>query len=270
MTKLTISLGQMDVRLGDVAANVQQAHAWTALAAERGSQLLLFPELWNSGCDWQHLAQHAAPLGSGAFAEMSDLAAEFRISVGGSMLEKRGEQVYNTFALYGSDGSLTGVYRKIHLFRLMDEHKWLAAGDSPTLADAPWGATGLAVCYDLRFAELFRLYALQGAQLALLPAEWPLLRVGHWRTLLQARAIENQMFVASVNRVGETDGVPFGGHSAIVDPWGEIVIEGGLEPALLTAEIDLARVAAVRETIPVFADRRADVYGDYSLPAEVA
>ncbi|MFQ5407492.1 MAG: carbon-nitrogen family hydrolase [Anaerolineales bacterium] len=261
MRNLTVSLGQMDISLGDVAANFGQVRAWTAEAASRGSGLVLFPELWSTGCDWEHLDELATPLGAGIFADISDLAAEFRLAVGGSVLERHEGKFYNTFVLYGPNGGLLGVYRKLHLFRLMQEDQWLAAGDETALIETPWGQTGLAICYDLRFAELFRLYALGGAELALLPAEWPEVRVAHWRTLVRARAIENQMFVAAVNRVGASQGETFGGRSALVDPWGNILVEGGAGPELLTAEIDLGMVAHVRNKIPVFADRRHDIYG---------
>jgi omega-amidase len=169
-------------------------------------------------------------------------------------------RAYNAFALYDAAGSLLATYRKVHLFRLMDDEKWLAPGDRVELVETDWGLTGLGICYDLRFPELFRAYALRGARLVLLPAEWPSRRAAHWHTLLRARAIENQMFVAACNRVGESKGEHFGGGSAIIDPWGEAVIEAGSAETLLTAEIDLAQADAVRQRIPVFEDRRPDVY----------
>jgi predicted amidohydrolase len=153
-----------------------------------------------------------------------------------------------------------GEYSKVHLYRLMDEDKYLTAGDRPTVIDLPWGAAGLAICYDLRFPELFRKYALAGARMVILPAEWPRPRLAHWRTLLRARAIENQMFVIACNRVGETPGDHFPGHSAIVDPWGKAIVEGAEGEELLTAEIDLEEVIRFRELIPVFEDRRPDLY----------
>jgi predicted amidohydrolase len=108
---------------------------------------------------------------------------------------------------------------------------------------------------------MWRKYALGGARLFILPAEWPSRRTYHWQTLLRARAIENQVFVAACNRVGESKGEVFAGKSALIDPWGEAVVEGGPEAeALLTAEIDLAKVDDIRQRIPVFKDRRADLY----------
>jgi predicted amidohydrolase len=142
----------------------------------------------------------------------------------------------------------------------MDEDKYLTAGDEGAIVGLPWGAAGLAVCYDLRFPELFRKYALEGANMVLLPAEWPAPRLAHWRTLLRARAIENQMFVIACNSVGVTEKVQFPGHSAIIDPWGNTIIEGAEDESLLTAEIDLEEVDKFRNKIPVFDDRRPDVY----------
>ena len=257
---LNISLGQMDVRLGEVEANFAQVAAWTAEAARRGTALVVFPELWSTGYDLENWPTHASPLGAGLFARLAALAQEHHIALAGSVLEARDGRAYNALALFTADGALAATYRKTHLFRLMDEEKWLAPGAERVLADAPWGGTGLAICYDLRFPELFRRYALDGARLVLLPAEWPARRAAHWHTLLRARAIENQMFVAGVNRVGESKGEVFGGGSELIDPWGEAVVAAGSAPTLLTAEIDLAQVDEVRRRIPVFQDRRPDLY----------
>jgi predicted amidohydrolase len=119
------------------------------------------------------------------------------------------------------------------------------------------------VCYDLRFPELWRHYALDGARLAFIPAEWPQKRIAHWRALLPARAIENQMYFVGCNRVGESKGETFGGSSMIVNPWGEILTQGNEHEALLCAQIDLALVDDVRARVPVFRDRRTDIYSKW-------
>jgi len=176
------------------------------------------------------------------------------------MLESQGGQFFNTMALYSPEGRLAASYRKIHLFRLMDEDQYLAAGTAGVMHELPWGCAGLAICYDLRFPELFRRYALEGARLLILPAAWPHPRRMHWRTLLRSRAIENQCFVAACNRVGTTNDVSFFGSAAVIDPWGETLIEGGETEALLTVRIDLETVEATRNKIPIFADRRPELY----------
>jgi predicted amidohydrolase len=258
--KLNLSLGQMHLHLGEPERNFACVREWTIESARRGSALVVFPELWSTAYDLENWPKHADALGEGMFARLSALAKDQRIALASSILEARAGKAYNTFAYYDARGELQAVYRKVHLVPMLDEPKWLAPGDKLELVETDWGLTGLGICYDLRFPEMWRKYALGGAQLALLPAEWPSRRAYHWHTLLRARAIENQMFVVACNRVGESQGEVFGGGSAIIDPWGEAVVEGGSSEALLTAEIDLDQVAEIRQRIPVFRDRRADLY----------
>jgi len=144
----------------------------------------------------------------------------------------------------------------------MQEDRYLAAGDQPALCEGtPWGTTALAICYDLRFPELFRTYALAGARLVLLPAQWPAPRNDHWRTLLRARAIENQCVVAGCNRVGADHNNFFGGASAVIGPWGELLVEGSDRAALLVAEVNFDAVEEARRRIPILSDRRPECYG---------
>jgi predicted amidohydrolase len=188
------------------------------------------------------------------------VATQNKIGIIGSVLEKRGLEVANSASFSAPNGRMMGIYRKIHLFSLFDEDKWLQPGSSPLSIDLPWGNTALAICYDLRFPELFRNYAADGAKMIVIPAEWPIARLEHWRALLIARAIENQCYIVATNTAGETGDVTYAGHSMIVDPWGKIVIEGGEDPMLLTAEIEMDLVDEVRQRIPVLKDRRTDVY----------
>ncbi len=263
---MIISIGQMDVRIGEPEHNMARVRAWVAEAARRGSDLIVLPELWDTGYALNRAAELGSPLGAGRFAEVAALAREHHLHIIGSMLEVEpaSGKAYNTAAWFGPQGEMLGCYRKIHLFRLMHEERYLHAGYAPLMLNLPWGKTALAICYDLRFPELFRYYALHGATLTIIPAQWPHPRMAHWQTLLRARAIEDQMVVVGCNRVGEEAGlsgtVRFGGRSAIVDAWGEALIEGGEAEVLLTAEVDLAAVERLRSKMPVFADRRPDVY----------
>jgi predicted amidohydrolase len=258
--KLTISLAQMEFQFGDIEANFMRAEEWIVEAAGRGSDLVLLPELWASGYDLENWVQYASPIGLGAFKRVADLARQHRIAIGNSLLEEKDGRAYNTFVLYGPAGETWGLYRKVHRFRLLHEEKWLGAGDQLVLARTPWGPVGLSICYDLRFPEVFRPYAVAGSCLTLIVAEWPERRVSHWSKLLQARAIENQMFVAGVNKVGESQGARLGGCSAIVDPWGVPLVEGDGSEALLTAEIELREAEKARRYIPVMRDRQPDIY----------
>ncbi len=260
MTSLFLSLGQMRLHLGEPERNFERVRAWTMEAARRGSALVLFPELWSTAYDLENWPKHATPLAEGMFARLSALAREHHIAIASSVLELKAGRAFNTFAYYDADGQRAGVYRKVHLVPMLDEPKWLAAGDKLEMVETEWGNVGLGICYDLRFPEMWRKYALGGARLLLIPAEWPSRRAYHWQTLLRARAIENQVFVAACNCVGENKGETFGGGSAVIDPWGEAVVEGGSGEALLTAEIDLSKVEDIRARIPVFQSRRPEVY----------
>ena len=258
---LTISLGQMDVKLGNPAENWRTMQQMTAEASRRGSDLVVFPELWSTGYDLENAANYATRTDAGLFAQVAALAQKHQIAILGSCLSLLGEgQFGNTAVYFDKYGRSLGEYSKLHLFRLMQEEQFLTAGEKPTLVETEWGKAGLTICYDLRFPELFRQYALGGAQLVFVPAEWPHPRLAHWRTLLRARAIENQMFVVACNRVGRSKETDFFGHSCILDPWGEIVLELGEGEMLGTAVIDIAQVEQVRAKIPVFADRRPEIY----------
>ena len=259
--KIKISLGQMDVKFGDLAANLATVTRMTEEAKRRGSDAVIFPELWSTGYDLTRAGKYASPITSGLFADLSALAARTGIFILGSTLSSLGENKFgNTLTVFSPEGKLLADYSKIHLFRLMDEEKYLTAGDKPILVDIPFGRAGLAICYDLRFPELFRGYALSGAEMVFLPAEWPHPRLSHWQTLVRARAIENQIFMVAVNRVGRDASNEFFGHSMVVDPWGEILAEGGEGEELITVELDPLKVQDARRKIPILQDRRPDVY----------
>jgi omega-amidase len=261
--KLRISLGQITIDFGHPNVNEEKIVEFTAEAARQGSDLILFPELWSTGYDLENSGKHAIELNNGIFLRCSSLALKYHIHLGGSLLERRGSNVYNTFVLFNPIGSILGTYRKIHLFRPMDEDKWLCAGDELVIADAAWGRAGLSICYDLRFPEVFRNFALNDATMALIPAEWPADRIEHWRTLLRARAIENQIFVVATNRTGNSPTEKFGGFSAIIDPWGNTVLEANQDEGLFSDVIDLDDIPRIRKRIPIIKDRRPDIYGNY-------
>jgi len=259
--KFTLSLGQMDIRFGDPAANFATVTRMAEEAKRRGSDLILFPELWSTAYDLTHASRYASSLDSGLFNEISSLARRLEIHILGSTLSLQGENKYgNTLTVFAPDGSQLANYSKIHLFRLMDEDRYLSAGNRITTVDLPFGRAGLAICYDLRFPELFRAHALAGAEMAFLPSEWPEPRLMHWQTLIRARAIENQMFIFACNRVGTDAQNVFFGHSMAVDPWGEILAEAGDGEEVISLSVDLSKVQDARKTIPILQDRRPDVY----------
>jgi predicted amidohydrolase len=264
--KLTLSLIQMAVTPSVPEENLRKAEGWIAEAVRKGSQLVCFPEMWTTGFQWEKNASMAAEHEK-VIERIAGLARQHRIWINGSMLAlDDNRRVSNTSILFSPQGERSAVYRKTHLFSLMHEERHMAPGRSLTMADAPWGRTGLAICYDLRFPELFRTYALKGARVVLSPAAFPHPRLEHWKILVRARAIENQVFMVAVNRVGSEDLgdgnlVSYFGHSAIIDPWGQTVVEAGdTEEELLTATIDLDQVDEIRARMTVLKDRRPDLY----------
>ncbi len=268
--KLTISLAQIDVQIGKPEHNLNLVCDWTAEAARRGSDLVVFPELWDTGYALDRADELGTAIHTGRFAKLMQLAQDHQIHIVGSMLEIASSGAFNTAAWFGPGGQVLGIYRKLHLFRLMQEERYLSPGDAPLCLGLPWGKTGVAICYDLRFPELFRRYALSGAMMTIIPAQWPHPRMSHWQILLRARAIENQMIIVACNRVGEEKGlkgkVKFGGRSVILDAWGEPIVEGGESETLLTATVDLATVSSARRKIPVFDDRRPEIYTYHPEP----
>jgi omega-amidase len=258
--KVRISLCQIDIQLGQTDVNLQKASNFISQASKEQSHLILLPELWESGYDLANAFTYASAPGSGTFVEIAELARRNHIAVGGSTLENFDGKIFNTFTLYSSEGELIATYRKIYLFRPNDEDKYLAAGEQFSIANTAFGKAGLAICYDLRFPELFRRLAIMGAQFFLLPAEWPIQRSEHWRTLLRARAIENQISLAAVNRVGISPEGRYGGCSALIDAWGETVIEADAQEGLFTGEIDLSQTARIKRKFDILVDQRPDLY----------
>lgn len=256
----TLSLAQLYIHPGKVDANLQKALSAIQEAAQRGSQIILLPECWSSGYDLENAARYAAQTPE-IITELSHLARKFNLCIGGSLLENSSVGIFNSFLWL--DPQREGVirYQKIHLFRLMDEHRWLQPGNSLQIAPTHWGNAGLAICYDLRFPELFRSYALQGTDYFFLSAEWPAKRIHHWKILAHARAIENLSFMFAVNGIGPATRDKFGGCSLVVSPWGETLAEASpKDEDLLTVTVDIEQIPRARNFLPVFQDRRPEIY----------
>jgi predicted amidohydrolase len=258
---LRIALLQMDIAFGEPDLNRAKAADLIAEAAANGADLVVLPEMWNTGYSLENIQEIADRDGQETIALMSELAKEFNLNIhAGSVASLVDGKVYNSTYVFNRAGEIIGRYSKIHLFRLMDEEKYLEAGQQVGLFELEGVQVGSMICYDLRFPELTRTMSLNGAQIVFLPAEWPHPRLNHWRHLQIARAIENQMFVISANRVGTAGETAFFGHSMVVDPWGEVLVEGDESEQILYASVDLGVVPEIRSRIPIFEDRRPDLY----------
>lgn len=261
MTYPTFKAGivQFHVALGNIDANVSLVlQSLDRLGKERAG-LAVLPEMWSAGFDHPRLAEHARATPE-ILDALSRTAARKEMVVAGSLPELADGAVYNTLYVVDADGSLAGAYRKVHLFSVTRENDFFGAGDRSVVCDTLLGRIGLMICYDLRFPELCRSLALNGAQVVVVPAQWPSVRIRRWDILAQARAIENQLFVVGVNRCGIENRTVFGGHSIVVDPSGEVILHAGDKPLTATAEIDLSRIEKVREFMPSLKERMPDAY----------
>jgi len=266
MTKLNVTLAQMIVARGNPEANLNKAETLVSEASRRGSNMICFPEMWTTGFDWATNNRIATDQEK-VIDRVANMARQYHIWINGSMLALNDEgKVSNTSILFDATGKRAGIYRKVHLFTMFHEDEHMAPGNSLCTVQTPWGMVGLSVCYDIRFPELFRTYALKGVKIQLSPMAFPYPRLQHWKVLVRARAIENQMYMIGTNQVGTedfgSDGVvTYFGDSSIIDPWGETVIEGGeKEESLLTASIEIDKVDQIRSKMKVLNDRRPDLY----------
>lgn len=260
---LKFAIIQMDVKVGDVSQNTNTMlqRLNEAIAADQKPDVILLPEMWNTGYALSEINELADINGQETIKLLSQFSKQHKVNIiGGSIAQKKADGVYNTIFAFDRNGQLINDYSKLHLFRLMDEEKYLQAGDKLGSLSIDGIEAGMLICYDIRFPELARALALQGAKVLFVPAQWPNPRLHHWRSLLIARAIENQMYVIACNRMGTSGESEFFGHSMVIDPWGEIIAEAGEEETILRGEIDLSVVEKVRSTIPIFADRRPSFY----------
>jgi omega-amidase len=239
---------QFDVRPGDVA----------------GAELCVLPELWSTSFLPQ-FDDEVVRQAEEAEKELAELSRAHGLVTVASTIEVVGDVVYNT-AHVTERGQRLGSYRKIHLFSPNLEHRRHGRGDRPCLVETSLGKIGVLICYDLRFPELARYYFHHGAEMLVVPGQWPEARAQHWRTLLRARAIENELFVLGCNRTGQEpsqrngEPMPFPGDGRIVDPTGEVLASGSGEAGAIVAPIELRKVRTMRRILPIERDQRPSVY----------
>ena len=270
MTRLSVALVQLDAG-GDPEANVAAAAELADEAAAGGARLVALPESLQYRGDDDGSRASARPI-PGPFTEAFSEIARRRDCwiLAGSMAEASGDPArpYNTSALISPSGDVVARYRKIHLFDVAVEagpadveSARVTPGDAPVVADVDGVRLGLTICYDLRFAELYRSLSMLGAEVLTVPANFTE-RTGrdHWEVLLRARAIENGAYVLAPSQINGPPGHPAFGRTMIVDPWGTVVAQAPDRVGIVRAELDTARVASIRRQIPVLANRRPGAY----------
>jgi len=222
------------------------------------SDLVLLPELWPSGYfSFDRYQKESEPINGPTVAAFQEKAAAMKsYLLMGSLVEREEDNLFNTAVLLSPEGQIAATYRKIHLFGYKsDERRLLKPGNRLGLGETPWGTIGMTTCYDLRFPELYRKMMDNGALFFLIPSAWPLSRLDAWRLFNRARAHENFVYLMSCNCAGSNGGIPYAGHSMIVDPLGKVIAEGGEDGCLVTAEIDPDLVHETRKDFSALDDR---------------
>jgi deaminated glutathione amidase len=252
--------------------NLATADRLTREAAAAGAELVVLPEKWAVLGAPEDIVAGAEPFDGPALAWASATARELGIDlVAGSIAERvpGADRGSNTSVHFGPDGEEKAVYRKVHMFdvevggQVYRESEHEEPGEEVVVTRTAGGVeVGLSICYDLRFPELYRILAVRGARVLSVPAAFTLTTTReHWEVLLRARAIEDQCFVVAANQVGEhAPGYRSGGRSMIVDPWGVVLAQAPDAECVVVADLDLARQAEVRRTLPSLANRRPGAY----------
>lgn len=253
---------QMDMKLGCPDENFAKAEQMIRQAMSEQPDVLVLPETWNTGFfPKEELAALSDRDGQRVKAEIGALAKEYRVNiVAGSVSNLREEKVYNTAMVFDRTGQCIASYDKTHLFTPMGEDDYFTPGDHLCRFQLDGVQCGIIICYDVRFPELTRSLTVPGLDVLFVVSQWPKVRTFHLRTLTTARAIENQMFVVCCNSCGTAGETVYGGNSAIIDPWGELLAAAGEQEQQLTAQCALETLTQIRNTIPVFRDRRPALY----------
>ncbi len=246
---VTLSLVQIDTTPSNRVRGLERTLETVRDLARTDSDVIVLPEIWSGGFAYREMRKTVARSPE-ILRKLAAISKAHDTIIVGSLPEAPDGRLTNTVTVMDR-GRIVGRYHKQRLFSPMKEDRHFTTKRSRSTFVTTRGILGVAVCFDIRFPELFAKIRKGCAWLVLIPAQWPAARGDHWDALLRARAIEGQAFVAGCNRIGATEGTRFHGHSAIVDPWGKVLAEGGRRRDVITALIDPAQVGDVRRRIPM-------------------
>lgn len=269
MRKLRLALVQMEV-VPEVERNLETARKGVKKAAEQGAELVVLPEMFCCLYQNSEFVRRKEPKGGQIWQALKEMAADNSVYlVGGSMPEEEGGKIYNTSFIFDPEGLQIGRHRKVHLFDIdvpggqqFFESRVFSPGNDVTVVDTAFGKVGVCLCFDIRFPELSRIMALQGAEAIIIPAAFNMTTgPAHWELHFRGRAVDNQLFMAGCAPARDVNGpyVSYG-NSIVTDPWGRILGRLDEKPGILVQEIDLDAIKAVREQLPLIKNRRKDLY----------
>nr|CAI5830260.1 unnamed protein product [Callosobruchus analis] len=254
----------------DRLKNLERAAKLIQQAKDLGAKLVALPECFNSPYGTKFFEEYAETIPNGPTCDMLSKAAKENniFLVGGTFPEKDNNKFYNTCTVWNPDGQLIAKYRKMHLFDIdipgkitFKESETLHPGNELVTFDFEGVKVGLGICYDLRFEELAKLYRLMNCQLLIYPGAFNMTTGPiHWELLQQSRALDNQLYVFGISPARNESGYIAWGHTQITDPWGKVVAQADAKEEIVHADIDLNVCEDVRQQIPIFGQRRTDIY----------
>ena len=259
MSEIIAGCYQFKVAVAEPEANLRRVGEALPHFADAGRRFVVLPEMWSCGFPYSRLREMAEATPS-ILDALREWAVRFRMVLVGSLPEAAGDSIFNTSYVVDADGAVVGAYRKMHLFSPHGEELHFKRGERPVVCCTAVGRVGVMICYALRFPELARRLALDGAEILCVSALWPAARVDHWSLLLRGRAVENQLFVVGCNGCGDLGKMTMGGASAVIAPTGEVIAEAGAGESRLTATLRMADMEDFRRRIPCFFDRLPGAY----------
>lgn len=269
MSSVRVALVQMPVA-ENKEHNLKAAADYVNKAAGEGAQIVSLPEMFCCPYENASFVRNAEPEKGTVWTALSEMAAENHILlIGGSMPEQDGGKLYNTCFVFDEKGRQIGKHRKVHLFDIdipggqyFKESDTFTPGDKITVIDTKYGKIGVEICFDIRFTEMTHLMALEGASIVFVPAAFNMTTgPAHWQLHFRARALDSQIYMCGCAPARDMNASYHSyGHSIITSPWGDVVSELYEKPGILIQNIDLDKVQAVREQLPILAARREDVY----------
>src|SRR5437899_5162148 len=261
---MKIAVAQISCSLGDPEANLSKVHDFSRRAKDVSAELIVFPEMTDTGYSMSVIQKHANEWNSGFVPGLREIASQLSIAIVSGVSERDGSSIYNSQVLVDANGDIVAKYRKTHLYAVapVEEQTCFAPGDVFVSFLLGGLHIGFSICYDLRFPEMYRkLVTEQNVDAFVISSAWPFPRVEHFRTLVMARAIENQSYVVASNRVGKDDDLWFCGSSSIIDPRGVVIAAASADrEEIIQADVSEELVLSVRSRVESLAHRRPDLY----------